>query len=161
MSKLLRSVAAGLVASAALTASTTAQSPPASAQSVSSMPSSYESRVLRLINHQRALRDIRSLRGGRCIDNYAESRARRMAVNDELVHYGGLRSVLSTCGGSSVGEIVARGRGYSDAAKVVRAWMRSPDHRELVLLKRFRHAGVGAFRDGDGYVYVSVVFRAP
>lgn len=161
MRTLLRSVAAGLVASAALTASTTTQPPTATAQSVSSMPSTYESRVLRLLNHQRALRDIRSLRGSRCVDNYAESRARRLAVNDDLVHYGGLRNVLGSCGGSSVGEIVARGRGYADAAKVVRAWMRSPDHRQVVLLKRFRQAGVGAYRSGDGTVYVSVIFRAP
>lgn len=161
MSKLLRSVAAGLVASAVLSVSTSAQAPSATAQSASSMPSTYESRVLRLLSHQRALRDIRALRGSRCVDNYAEVRARRLAVNDELAHYGGLRQVLSSCGGSSVGEIVARGNGYSDAATVVRAWMRSPSHRELVLLKRFRQAGVGAYRDADGTVYVSVIFRAP
>ncbi|KRB76449.1 hypothetical protein ASE01_15920 [Nocardioides sp. Root190] len=161
MSTLLRSAAAGLIATTALTASTTVQQPPAAAQSVSAMPASYESAVLRQINLRRTARGLRPLRAGGCVDRYAESRSRRMAVNDVLVHLGGLRNALSGCDATMVGEVIGRGRGFRDASRIVRSWMGSGSHRDVLLTKRFRNAGVGAWRDNDGTVYVSVVFRAP
>lgn len=161
MNTLLRSAVAGLMAAAALTAAPNVPQPVAQAQSVTAMSASYESAVLRHINRKRLARGLHALRMGSCIDRYAESRARRMAVNDELVHYGGLRQAFDACGGSTVGEVIARGRGFAEASIVVRAWMRSPSHHDVLLLPRFRSAGVGAWRDGDGTVFVSVVFRAP
>lgn len=161
MSKILRSAAAGLLTTAAFTAATAVEQPSASAQSVSAMPASYEWSVLRQINLRRTARGLRPLRAGSCVDGYAESRSRRMAVNDVLVHLGGLRRALSTCDATMVGEVIGRGRGFRDPARIVRSWMASPSHRDALLTKRFRQAGVGAWRDGDGTVYVSVVFRAP
>lgn len=161
MNTLLRSVVAGLMASAALTAAPALPQPAAQAQSVTRMSAAYESAVLRQINARRTARGLRALRMGSCVDAFAESRSRRMAVNDELVHYSGLRRAFSTCGGSTVGEVIARGRGFAQASIVVRAWMRSPRHHDVLLLPRFRSAGVGAWRDHDGTVFVSVVFRAP
>lgn len=161
MSTFLRSALAGLLASAALTASPAAPLPAAQAQSATAMTATYEAAVLRQINARRTARGLRALRMSSCVDRFAESRSRRMAVNDEMVHYPGLRRMFSSCGGSTVGEVVARGRGFALASIVVRAWMRSPSHRDVLLLPRFRSAGVGAWRDGDGTVYVSVVFRAP
>lgn len=161
MNTLLRSAVAGLTASAALTAAPPVPPPAAQAQAVTAMSAAYESAVLRQINRKRTARGLRALRTGPCVDRYAESRSRRLAVNDELVHYPGLRRAFSTCGGSTVGEVVARGRGFAQASIVVRAWMRSPSHHDVLLLPRFRSAGVGAWRDRDGTVFVSVVLRAP
>ena len=161
MSTLLRSALAGLLASAALTASPAAPTPAAQAQSVTAMTSTYEAAVLRQINLRRTNRGLRALRVSTCVDRFAESRARRLAVYDELVHYSGLRSVFADCGGSMVGEVIARGRGFALASVLVRAWMQSPSHRDVILKGRFRQAGVGAWRDADGTVYVSVVLRAP
>lgn len=161
MLHLLRSATAGLVASAALTAAPVLEPPAAEARTVDAMTRTYESAVLRQLNRRRAAHGLRALRMSSCIDRYAESRSRRMAVEDRLVHFGGLRRAFSTCGGSMVGEVIARGRSFADAAVLARAWMRSPSHRDVILTGRFRHAGVGAWRDGDGTVYVSVVLRAP
>lgn len=171
MSTLLRSAVAGLMASAALTASPGAPLPAAEAQAaeaqaaeaqaVRAMTRTYEAAVLRQINARRTARGLRALRTSSCIEPFAESRSRRMAVNDELVHYSGLRRAFRACGGSMVGEVIARGRGFAVASVLVRAWMRSPSHRDVILQRGFRQAGVGAWRDGDGTVYVSVVFRAP
>lgn len=161
MNTLLRSAVAGLTASVALTAAPAVPQPAAQAQAVTAMSATYESAVLRQINQRRTARGLHALRMGSCIDAYAESRSRRMAVNDELVHYPGLRQAFSSCGGSTVGEVIARGRGFAEASIVVRAWMRSPSHHDVLLLPRFRSAAVGAWRDRDGTVFVSVVFRAP
>ncbi|HVK28552.1 MAG TPA: CAP domain-containing protein [Nocardioides sp.] len=158
---LLRSAVAGLTASAALAAAPSAPVPAAHAQGVTAMTSTYETAVLRQINRKRTARGLRALRMSSCIDRFAESRSRRMAVYDELVHYGGLRGAFDDCGGSMVGEVIARGRGFTLASVLVRAWMRSPRHRDVILKGRFRTAGVGAWRDRDGTVYVSVVLRAP
>lgn len=160
MSTLLRSAVAGLTASAALTASPATPLPAAQAQSVTAMSSTYETAVLRQINRKRTARGLRALRMSPCVDAFAESRSRRLAVYDQLVHYNGLRRVFTSCGGSMVGEVIARGRGFTLATVLVRAWMRSPSHRDVILKGRFRHAGVGAWRDRDGTVYVSVVLRA-
>lgn len=161
MNTLLRSAVAGLTASAALTAAPAVPQPAAQAQAVTAMSATYEAAVLRQINRKRTARGLRALRMSPCIDRHAESRSRRMAVNDELVHYPGLRRAFSSCGGSTVGEVIGRGRGFARASIVVRAWMRSPGHHDVLLLPRFRSAGVGAWRDRDGTVFVSVVFRAP
>lgn len=161
MSTLLRPAVAGLMASAALTASPAPPLPAAQAQSVTAMSSTYEAAVLRQVNARRTARGLHALRPSSCIEPFAESRSRRMAVEDELVHYSGLRRAFSACGGSMVGEVIARGRGFALASVLARAWMQSPSHREVILKHRFRQAAVGAWRDRDGTVYVSVVLRAP
>ncbi|TNM38376.1 CAP domain-containing protein [Nocardioides albidus] len=160
MRRVARSALAAAAATAALTA-TAAHAPPAHAQEVTPMDDGYEDAVLQTINQRRAHRGLRLLRTSSCVDPVAERRSRRMGVNDEMRHYDGLRRVLRRCGGSRVGEIIARGPGFSDPRAVVRAWMHSPSHRALIEQRGFRAAAVGAWRDAGGEVFVSVVFRSP
>ncbi|TWG92625.1 Cysteine-rich secretory protein family protein [Nocardioides sp. J9] len=161
MTRFLRSAAVGLMASAALVAAPDAAPPAAEARTVVAKSNTYERNVMRHINKRRANNGMRGVKASACVDRYAESRARRMANENRMVHYPGLRRVFTGCGGRLVGEIIARGRGFNKAAVVVRAWMHSRSHRDVILTRKFRQAGVGAWRDGSGTVFVSVVFRAP
>ena len=69
--------------------------------------------------------------------------------------------MLFRSGGRRVGEIIARGKGFRDPAAVVRAWMDSPSHHEVIVRPSYRQAAVGAWRDDHGMVFVSVILRAP
>ncbi len=161
MSRTLRSASAGLLAAAALSvAPADVTTPPAQAQAVAPTSGDYERAVLRQVNRMRLQRGIPALRPTRCVDGFAESRARRMAVDGVLRHLGGLRQVFARCGGSLVGENIARGRRMT-ALRAVAGWMRSPSHRAIMLDRRFGQAGVGAWRGRDGTVYLSLVVRAP
>ena len=110
MRSTLRSAAAGLLTAAALTvAPTTVTTPPAQAQATAPMSGAYEQEVLRQVNRVRARHGLRALRLSSCVDWFAETRARRMAADDVLRHLSGLSRVFASCGGSRVGENIARG----------------------------------------------------
>ncbi|MBM7517649.1 CAP domain-containing protein [Nocardioides nitrophenolicus] len=130
-------------------------------RSVRAMSDAYEAAVLKAIERRRVNRGRSGLQPSACVDGLAEARSRRMAVRDEMVHYAGLGKVFGRCGGSRVGEIIARGAGFRDPAAVVRAWMDSPSHHAVIVQPAYRQAAVGAWRDDDGVVFVSVIFRAP
>ncbi|MBM0123548.1 CAP domain-containing protein [Pimelobacter simplex] len=130
-------------------------------RSVRPMSGEYEGAVLKAIERRRSRRDRSGLRASACVDGFAEARSRRMAVRDEMVHYPGLGKVFARCGGDRVGEIIARGRGFRDPVVVVRAWMASPSHHDVIVQPSYREASVGAWRDDAGTVFVSVVFRSP
>lgn len=172
MKNLMCSASAGMLASAVLaagatgttsttmaTATTSVAAKPAAALRVTAVAGEYERAVLRQVNRARARHDLPALRASSCLDVYAEARARRLAVDRELVHHG-LGSVFDACGGSMMGENLARGRRFTPY-RVVYAWLHSPGHRANVLRPGFRHAAVGAWRASDGSVYVSMLYRAP
>lgn len=161
MSRTLRSAAAGLLTATVLAAAPTpVTTPPAQAQSVAPLSGAYERAVLRQVNRERLRRGIPALRPARCVDRFAESRSRRMATYDAFRHLSGLRQVFVRCGGRMAGENIAKGR-RMPALRAVAGWMHSPSHRSVMLDRRFRQAGVGAWRDRSGNVYLSLVVRAP
>jgi uncharacterized protein YkwD len=163
MKTFVRPAAAGLLASAALAAGPTPAAPLAGAAAptlrVSAVNTDYERAVLSRVNRVRARHGLPALRASSCLDVFAERRARRLAAERILVHFG-LGAVFDRCGGSMMGENLARGR-YLTATRVVEAWLRSPGHRANVLRSGFRSAAVGAWRASDGTIYVSMVYRAP
>jgi uncharacterized protein YkwD len=64
----------------------------------------------------------------------------------------------------SVGENIARNRGFKDPAAVaVREWMKSSGHRQNILDARYLETGVGAWVAPDKTVYFTQVFvlRSP
>ena len=130
-------------------------------RAVRAMGEAYETAVLQAIERRRERRGLSGLTASACVDELAEARSRRMAERDEMVHYPGLGKVLDRCGGRRAGEIIARGKGFRDPGVVVRAWMDSPSHHEVIVRPSYRQAAVGAWRDDDGTVFVSVVLRAP
>lgn len=150
---------------ALLVVATTLAGPTAEASApereIRAMGEAYEASVLQAIERRRTRRGLHGLTPSACVDELAEARSRRMAVRDEMVHYPGLGKVFARCGGVRVGEIIARGKGFRDPAVVVRAWMESPSHHEVIVRPSYRQAAVGAWRDDAGIVFVSVIFRAP
>ncbi|GAA3549318.1 CAP domain-containing protein [Nocardioides daeguensis] len=154
-------VAAALLATCPVPTHATASRAEAGDRGLRAMGESYESAVLQALERRRERRGLRGLVPSACVDALAEARSRRMAVRDEMVHYPGLSKVFGRCGGARVGEIIARGRGFRDPAVVVRAWMESPTHHEVIVRPSYRQAAVGAWRDEHGTVFVSVIFRAP
>ena len=59
----------------------------------------------------------------------------------------------------SVGENIARNRGFKDPAAVaVREWMKSAGHRENILDARYLETGIGAWIAPDKTVYFTQVF---
>ena len=64
----------------------------------------------------------------------------------------------------SVGENIARNRGFKDPASVaVREWMKSEGHRQNILDARYLETGIGAWVGPDKTVYFTQVFvlRSP
>jgi uncharacterized protein YkwD len=101
----------------------------------------YEARVQRHVNRVRAVHGLRPLRFERCTDGLAESWSARLATTRGLVHQDAGR-MLSTCRARWVAETLGRGA-YSPEG-LVRAWMRSPYHRAVLLSPKARRIGVGS-----------------
>jgi uncharacterized protein YkwD len=110
---------------------------------------SYESRVQHLVNRRRAAHGLRALRFERCTDRVAEAWSATLAVSGSLLHQDPA-TILGTCHARYAGETLGRG-GYSPKA-LVRAWMRSPYHRPVLLSRKATRIGIGANRVGDAWV---------
>ncbi|MFH8404316.1 CAP domain-containing protein [Streptomyces sp. NPDC018019] len=103
--------------------------------------------VVRLVNRERAKAGCRPVRAHRTVTEAAQRHSGHMARADSLSHRerggSGPGNRLSAVGYDwrRAGENIARGQ--LDAAEVVRAWARSPEHRVVLADCSFRHAGVG------------------
>ena len=139
----------GLLGGLALVALPLTQSAQASASGT------YEHSVYINTNIQRDKYDRDALKGGRCLDTFAERHAKAMAAQRRLYHQD-LGPILRACNLSTVGENVAYG--YPNGKSAVAAWMRSPGHRANILNRRYRGVAVGAYQDSRGTWYVAQVF---
>lgn len=107
-----------------------------------------ERHALDLLNGVRARHGLRVLSPGNRLDRYAERHARRMASQRRLFH-----SALRISGYRALGEIVGEG---GSVRRVHRAFLRSPEHR-AILLGTWRKVGIGVAR-GGGRVWVVEIF---
>lgn len=114
-------------------------------------PSSAERRLIANINEARDARDMRTLRVGARIQVGAHRWARHLRRADAFHH-----ARLS----AGTGEVIAWGTcSWFNPAGAVRAWLRSPSHRDLVLRRGFRRVGAGWSRGswrGYGCVEMAV-----
>src|SRR3954468_9359342 len=138
---------------AVLAPSRVAEAPAGSARTLSGTDG-YEAAVLRRINAVRTARDLHPVGGSSCLDGLAESWVRHLLALGRLVHRD-QSVVLSRCSMSWAGENIAAGTGLTPAG-VVRAWLRSPAHRRVLLKPRARRAGVGTLV-GLGGMIVTVL----
>ena len=115
----------------------------------------YERRVQRQVNIRRANHGLRKLRFADCPDGTAERWSRYLAANDAFFHQS-MTSVLDKCSAQYAGETL--GRGSMTPHKLVRMWMESPAHRDILLSKKSRRLGVGASRDDFGRWVVAANF---
>jgi uncharacterized protein YkwD len=154
----LIAIAAALAVSPAAPARAAAEASHAASAPVAVAASarSQACEVRRIIARIRARHGLRAL--------HAESHLRRAARGHSAdMRRGGYFSHTSRDGRSAadrvraagyrraaaVGEIIAYGSGrLSRPRAIVRAWMRSPSHRDAILSPEFREIGVGVVRDG-------------
>lgn len=64
-------------------------------------------------------------------------------------------AVKNLTGASSVGEVIAYGQ--RDAETVIKAWLQSNSHRELVELPKYNSVGIGVLIDSNGAPYITVL----
>ncbi len=112
-----------------------------------------------LINKRRDGHGMRRLKHNRSLETAAQRHSRDMDKRNRFSHIGSNGSspfdrvrragYFKGSGQAGVGENIAWGRGRQARPKaVVKAWMHSPAHRQIILEGRFRHVGVG-FRNGS------------
>ena len=117
----------------------------------------FEARILVRVNQVRTRRGLPRVRVFQsCVDNYAESWARRLSRTETMVHRD-LTKVINGCDLSWVGENLVAGTGLRPAT-AVRAWMHSPPHRSILLKKRAQWAGIGVRIGSDGRTYAVLNF---
>ncbi len=124
---------------------------------------SYEKQVLKHVNAQRTKRGMAKLTVKRTLTKAARSHSADMGARQyfqhntlgkatwsrRLIKFGYTRTGYSRW---KVGENIRWGAGlYASPYAVVRAWMRSPRHRAVILTRSFRDIGIGARKCKKGY----------
>ena len=121
-------------------------------------PDSYERRVHRVVNLRREALGLRALGKSACAAGTAGRWASHLALTDVLYHQS-MSVVLRTCDASYAGETL--GRGTMTPRQLVKMWMRSPDHRAILLSRKPRRVGIGASPDALGRYVVAANFVRP
>jgi uncharacterized protein YkwD len=106
-----------------------------------------------LINRRRAHHHVRRVHPSLALANAAQSHSNAMASQNFFSHEGDGNPASRAAGAGymagarawGVGEDLEWGEGRMGTPKaIVRGWMRSPEHRSVLLSRRFRQVGVGA-----------------
>lgn len=116
----------------------------------------YETRIVQLVNAERAAVGLRRLVVSTCADRAAQDWSARMVRTSVFAHRPSLGTLLGSCRASAVGENIASGSISAD--RMMAMWMASPGHRANVLDPRFTHVGVAAARTATGRTYGTQVF---
>jgi uncharacterized protein YkwD len=139
-----RTLAVLTVVGAAALAGTAAGAASTEAAGVQSLTAREQS-LLRVINQARARHGAPPLRVGIRLQRAARAHSRAMVRSGDFSHgdwYGRLRRFGVQ--GPMLGETLAWGIGAKGtAAWIVRMWLASPGHREIMLRPGFRLVGVG------------------
>ena len=102
-----------------------------------------------IVNEERATRDLRPVRSQRSLGRAARGHARDMVERGYFAHErkgSTLRSRLRDAGwdGYRAGETIAYGCGSLGVPRaIVDGWLGSDGHREILLSRRYRRAGIG------------------
>jgi uncharacterized protein YkwD len=132
-------------------------------------PAKLRSALLCLVNRKRTAEGLKALARDRKLRRAATRHARDMVRRDYFAHQrpGGpdLTERLERAGwnGSAWGETLAYGCGGAGSPKrTLRAWMKSPSHRAVILSGTYRRGGIGVGAEapcGDGAIWVLDVGR--
>ena len=124
--------------------------------------SSYEQKVVQLVNVEREKNGLPALYLENSISNVARAKSQDMADNNYFGHqsptYGSAGDMLLKFGvtWSAWGENIASGQ--STPEQVVSDWMNSPSHRENILSPNFIFIGVGYTTNSTGKAYWTQMF---
>lgn len=126
--------------------------------------SSYEGRVVQLVNVEREKNGLPALALVNSISNVARAKSQDMADNNYFAHqsptYGSAGDMLLRFGvtWSVWGENIASGQ--STPEQVVSEWMASPSHRQNILSPNFVFIGVGYTTNSTGKAYWTQMFTS-
>lgn len=124
--------------------------------------SSYEQKVVELVNVERQKAGLPALTLDAEISNVARIKSKDMADNNYFAHqsptYGSAGDMLSKFGikWSAWGENIASGQKTPEA--VVNAWMNSSGHRANILSSNYSRLGVGYVTNSNGTPYWTQMF---
>ncbi len=124
--------------------------------------SSYEQKVVELVNVERQKAGLSSLTLDSNISNVARTKSKDMADNNYFAHqsptYGSAGDMLRKSGinWSAWGENIASGQRTPEA--VVTAWMNSPGHKANIMSTNFSKIGVGYVTNSNGTPYWTQMF---
>lgn len=107
----------------------------------------YERRVKRQINIKRHQHGLGGLRLASCTDRVAEDWSQYLAANN-LFYHQSMSTILNRCNATYAGETL--GKGQISPKRLVRMWMNSPAHRDVLLSRHPRRLGIGAYPDRYG-----------
>ncbi len=117
------------------------------AQSASVRLGPHGRAVLRSLNHVRAAHHLPSLFADRRMDRVASRYSHLMAHHSSFSHGPWTRRVAHAAGRAhALGEVLGwltPARPHTEASRVVRAWMHSPEHRRVLLDGSLRRVGLG------------------
>ena len=111
----------------------------------------FENRILIQINKARTNAGLKKVRLFQsCVDDRSEGWARKIKRTGDFVHRDQM-SVINQCDLAWTGETLVRGTGLTPES-AVDAWLNSPSHRDILMKKRARWAGIGVRIDSDNRV---------
>jgi uncharacterized protein YkwD len=115
----------------------------------------YERKVKRWINVKRNRHGLRDLRLADCTDRVAESWSEYLASHDAFYHQS-MSTILDRCNARYAGETL--GKGSIGPRRLVRMWMHSPAHRDVLMSRHPCRLGIGAYPDRHGQWVVAADF---
>ncbi len=122
-------------------------------------------KALARINDERAAGGLPALEVNEQLSRAAVQHSRDMARQGLMSHTGRdgstpvQRAALEGYQGRALGEVVAVG--YAEADQVVAAWMRSPEHRRVLLAPGYSEFGIGLAEHHDGAFFWTVGLGRP
>lgn len=127
------------------------ESTPKNSPANTSNSSSYEQKVVDLVNLERTKRSLKPLSMNSELSRLARMKSKDMSDKGYFSHtsptYGSPFDMMKQFGVSyrSAGENIAQG--YSSPESVVTGWMNSPGHRKNILSPNFTDIGVGLYNN--------------
>jgi uncharacterized protein YkwD len=107
----------------------------------------FTSAMLRQLNRVRASHHLATVREDGRMDRGALGHSRDMARHHYFAHGSWTGRVMAAAGSArSVGEVIGwrvQSSPSSEAANMVREWLGSPPHRQVLLSNRFSRIGIG------------------
>lgn len=128
---------------------------PATADSSTISSATYEKRVRYWINVKREAHGLKRLKTETCTTRIARNWGQHLAES-LLFYHQDMGRLLQGCDATYAGETLAKGA--VRPRQIVKLWLASPGHRDIMLSKAPRRFGVGAFQDAAGDWVVAADF---
>jgi len=123
------------------------------------MYSPIENEILDLINEYRKEQGLTTLSKLNLISSVAKTHTSYMVEVGEVNHDNfpeRHEQLVHNAQAISVGENVAYG--FSSGESVVKAWLNSPEHKEIIEDETFTHFGISTEKDANGRNYFTHIF---